>query len=118
MLQKKFWNGVEILSLNKNLLKKKLKEISSKIKKNKNVKEVILFGSFHTNHYTPYSDLDIAIVVGESKENFLKRKDKFIDYFSEIPLDVNILVYTEKEIEKLRKEKNRFIENILGGERL
>jgi len=66
MLQKKLLNGVEILSVDINKIKKALKNITLKIKRNyPEVVKIILFGSFAKNNYTPYSDIDIAII-----ENF------------------------------------------------
>ena len=116
MLQRKLLNGVEILSVNVNKVKKVLKQISSKIKKqHPEVVKIILFGSFAKNDFTPYSDIDIAIIVKETFKNFVLRQDDFIDYFKKLNFDVNVVVYTLDEIKKLKKENNMFVKDILRG---
>jgi len=115
----KIYNCVGILFLDKEKIFKKLKEIAEKIKKEKNKgKEIILFGSFAKNNFFPSSDIDILIILEESEIEFLKRQDEFVDYFSSMGIDVNILVYTEKEVCKLLKEENAFIKNALKGKKL
>jgi predicted nucleotidyltransferase len=119
MLQRKFLSGVEILSVDINKIKKDLKNITLKIKRNHpEVVKIILFGSFAENNYTPYSDIDIAIIVEKTSKNFVLRQDDFIDYFKNLNFDVNILVYTQNEIEKLKKENNKFVKEILQGKEL
>lgn len=119
MLVKKYLNGVEILSVDKNRLKELLKKIASYIKvKHSEVKEIILFGSFSRNDFTPYSDVDIAIIVDDSDKEFIRRQDEFIGYFEDMEFDTNILVYTQKEIKKMQEGGNKFIEEIKEGERL
>jgi len=119
MLRRKLLDGVEILSVDINKIKKDLKEIVLKIKRNHpEVVKIILFGSFAKNNYTPYSDIDIAIVVKKTSKNFVLRQDEFIDYFKHLDFDVNILVYTQDEIEKLKKEDNKFVKEILQGKEL
>lgn len=119
MLQKKYYDGVEILSINKKELIKKLKKIVYKIKEEiKDVKDIILFGSYVKDSFLPSSDVDLVIILKESDKNFIERQDDFVDYFLELGVDVNIIVYTEKEWNKLKKGKNLFIKEILKGEKI
>jgi len=112
-------DGVEILSVDINKIKKDLKEVALKIKRNHpEVVRIILFGSIAKNDYTPYSDIDIAIIVKKTSKNFVLRQDDFIDYFKKLDFDVNILIYTQDEIEKLKKENNKFIKELLQGKEL
>ena len=54
VLQKQYLNGVEILSVNLNSLLNSLHEIAARIKmQHPEVVEVILFGSFSKNNFTP-----------------------------------------------------------------
>lgn len=116
MLVKKYLNGVRIYSINEERLMEKLKKIFKKIKKDKpEVKNIIVFGSFIKGNYTPFSDIDIAIILKESKKNFLERQDDFIDYFVNLPMDTNLLIYTEEEFKKLIEENNFFVKEILKG---
>lgn len=116
MLAKKYSNGVEIVSLKLDSLKARLKKIASKIQRDHSeVKQVILFGSFARENFTPYSDVDIALIVTTTDKDFIKRQDDFIDYFISVPLDINVAVYTVQEVEKMSKEGNAFIKEILKG---
>lgn len=114
MLLKQSLHGVEILSIDEEKIRALLKGISKKIKaKHNEVREVILFGSFSKKDFTPYSDIDIAIIVDETDKKFIKRADEFIDYFIEVPLDVNLIVYTAEEISKMVNAGNNFIKEII-----
>ncbi len=104
MLQRQYFDGVEILSIELNSLMKILREISARIKvEHPEVNEIILFGSFSKNDFTPNSDIDIAIIVNETNKKFIERLDDYINYFAEIPLDSNLVVYTAGEIERMVK---------------
>lgn len=76
---------------------------------------ILLYGSFMRNDYTPNSDVDIAIIVNHTDESFIARQDNYIMYFSTIPLDVSLVIYTIEEIKKMKKEKNAFIQEVLCG---
>lgn len=119
MLQRKSLDGVEILSVDISGLRESLKEISRRIKyEHPEVKEIILFGSFSKGNFTPYSDIDIALIVNDTDKRFIERQDEFIGYFKDIGFDTNIIVYTQKEIERMRREENKFIKEIEKGEKI
>ncbi|MCM8761939.1 MAG: nucleotidyltransferase domain-containing protein [Candidatus Omnitrophica bacterium] len=119
MLQKKYFSGVKVFSIDKEELLSKLKEITKRIKdEDEEVMDIFLYGSFVKNNYTPLSDIDIAIILSNSDKNFIKRQDDFIDYFSGLEMDVNIVVYTDKEFNKLIKEENPFVKEILKGKKI
>lgn len=119
MLQRKSLDGVEILSVDISDLRELLKEISRGIKyEHPEVKEIILFGSFSKGNFTPYSDIDIALIVNDTDKRFIERQDEFIGYFKDIGFDTNIIVYTQKEIERMRREENKFIKEIEKGEKI
>jgi uncharacterized protein len=80
--------------------------------------EIIWYGSFTRRDFTPYSDIDIAVIVKNSGKRFVERQDDFVDYFRKVPLDVNLVVYTPDEIERMSQGGNRFAEEILSGLRL
>lgn len=119
MLQKQFLDGVEILSVDANSLKKSLQEIAARIKaEHPEVNEIILFGSFSKKDFTPYSDIDIAIIVNETDKKFIERVDDFVDYFTGLPFDVNIITYTSGEFEQMLKTGNSFVIEIRNGVKL
>lgn len=116
MLARKYSDGVEILSIDKDELMKNLTKCARRIKRDHpSVARILLYGSFMRNNFTPNSDVDIAIIVNHTNESFIARQDNYITYLSTIPLDISIVVYTIEEIKKLKREKNGFIQEVLCG---
>jgi len=117
MLRERSLGSVKILSVDYKALMASLAEASSEIKrKHPHVEKIFLFGSFSRGNYTPCSDIDILIIVKDTEKPFLLRSQQFAGYFP-VPFDVNILVYTSKEFEKMLEEKNQFLINILQDAR-
>lgn len=119
MLQRQYLDGVRILSVDENSVRESLQKIAIKIKdEHPEVKEIILFGSFSKKDFTPYSDIDLAIIVEKTDKRFIERMDNFIDYFIEVPFDTNLIVYTSQEINQMVKGRNSFAIEIKKGIRL
>ena len=76
-----------------------------------NLKKIIIFGSFARGDYHKGSDLDL-IIVGEFKERFIDRIGKIIE-LNDSDLEIEAMVYTEEEFQKMIKEKRPFIEQVL-----
>jgi len=114
MLREQFLNSVHIISVDREALKNVLQRgVTLLLKDHETVKEVRLFGSFARGDYTPESDLDLLIICRIMETPFLLRREIFEPYFRDIPFDVNLLVYTEAELERLLEEKNPFIVHVL-----
>jgi len=100
-------------------LRERLEAIAAQIRaKHPEVEEVILFGSFVRGDFTPGSDVDVAILLSTDGEPFLQRADRFLDAFSDLPLDVNLLVYAREEINRMLAEGNWLAKAIVEGVRL
>ena len=113
MLQERSLGSVKILSVDIDRLRTSLKEATALIKeKDPAVDQVLLFGSFARGDYTPSSDIDLIIVVKQAEQPFLARRDSYIDYFK-VPFDLNVLVYTVKEIEQMKARQNDFLATVL-----
>ncbi|MBI5970646.1 MAG: nucleotidyltransferase domain-containing protein [Deltaproteobacteria bacterium] len=105
---------MKILSVDYDALMDALKTASCEIKKAHPLAvRILLFGSFCRGNYTPESDIDLLIILKETGVPFLRRKDAFSDFFKQIPFDLNMLVYTEKEIGDMLKDGNPFIGDIM-----
>lgn len=76
-----------------------------------NLKKIIIFGSFAREDYHKGSDLDL-IIVGEFKERFIDRIGKIIE-LNDSDLEIDVMVYTEEEFQKMIKERRPFIEQAL-----
>ncbi len=76
-----------------------------------NLKKIIIFGSFARGDYHKGSDLDL-IIVGEFKERFIDRIGKIIE-LNDSDLEIEAMVYTEEEFQKMIQERRPFIEQVL-----
>lgn len=114
MRVKKSFPSAEIVSIDHDRLMAALKKIAAAIvKANPAVQDIRLFGSLTRNDWTPDSDIDLVIIVKTSDISFLKRRDAFADSFLDLPMDVDIKVYTLGEIEGMRTDGNEFIESVM-----
>lgn len=116
MQQVKSLGSAKIISLNKNKILDEMKKIVEKIKNDEkeNLVDIILFGSLVKGDYTGFSDVDIVIILKNSELNFIKRIQKYLKYFC-LDIIVDLFVYTLPEFEKMRKENNYFIKEIIDN---
>ncbi len=88
-----------------------VKRFINLIIKKYNLKKIIIFGSFARGDYHKGSDLDL-IIVGEFKERFIDRIGKILE-LNNSDLEIDVMVYTEEELQKMIQEKRPFIEQAL-----
>lgn len=88
-----------------------VKRFINLIVKKFNLKKIIIFGSFARGDYHKGSDLDL-IIVGEFKDRFIDRIGKIIE-LNDSDLEIDVMVYTEEEFQKMIKERRPFIEQAL-----
>ena len=115
MLVSKSAGSVEVISVDHDALVSALKKTAGKIKAQVNgVSQIVLFGSVARGEELPSSDIDILIIITKTNVPFLNRRDEFVDYFGDIPLNVNPLVYSEDELLALQQQENGFIKQALS----
>ncbi|MHA1413222.1 MAG: nucleotidyltransferase domain-containing protein [Promethearchaeota archaeon] len=92
-------------------IRKFLKKLVNKLISNYDISQIILFGSFARGDYHEYSDIDL-IIIGYLDDNFFNRIGKVLDL---VPPNIELepLVYTPKEFEKMKENENPFILNVL-----
>ena len=88
-----------------------VKRFINLIVKKFNLKKIIIFGSSARGDYHKGSDLDL-IIVGEFKERFIDRIGKIIE-LNDTNLEIDAMVYTEEEFQKMIQERRPFIEQAL-----
>ncbi len=88
-----------------------LDEIVNRIKKSGDVERIILFGSSARGEMDKYSDIDI-VVIKETKERFIKRILD-IESLVDLPVHVDVFVYTPSEFALMIKNGNPFIERVI-----
>lgn len=90
-------NIVKVISPKKERIDIFLKEYKQFLKKKK-VCKAFLFGSWAKDNYSPYSDLDILIIIESSNK---KMRDRLPDFLPEhAPVGVDVFVYTKEEAER------------------
>lgn len=73
------------------------------------VEEVLLFGSFAEGNWSARSDADVLVVLREDAEPLEPRMLRFAPYFWEAPVETEVFPYTRAEVEKMKREGNRFL---------
>ena len=104
---------VRVEYLNKKNVMPIIQEAAKLMKRDPNVVSVQLFGSLVTGDYAPGSDADILVILKNDKRRMIDRIPEFLDFFSEVPIPVEVFPYTEKEIEHMKEAGNSFIREIL-----
>ena len=100
MRQVRYCGSVKAISLNRDEILRKLKELSTDIKRNfPEVREVRLFGSIARGEEHGLSDIDILVIVDELKrKNFWEIYGGIHEFVSDrIPIDFDLIVIGEKE---------------------
>ncbi len=87
---------------------KKIADISNIITKNYAPDKIILFGSYATGNYNENSDIDLLIIKDTDTPRYKRGQTvrKFL-YGAMVPLD--IVVYTNSEVENSKNTKYSFI---------
>jgi len=86
------------MSNRKEELEQALKKIVEKLKKDKSVKLILLFGSLARGEVREWSDIDL-IVVKETDKRFLDRLDEI---YKDAEVAMDVLVYTPEEFERMK----------------
>ena len=89
----------------KNFIRSALREHGEK------VLSIVLFGSRARGDHTCYSDVDVFVVLSESKERFLDRLSDFVAYCQEGLVEA--LIYTKDEVEAMFASRNPFLLDVL-----
>ncbi len=108
-------DSVKIFSLEVDEIIEKLQESVRRLKSSCNdVIEVYLFGSLAKGDFVPGSDADIMVLLRDSKDKFIDRIGKYMDFFSDIEIGVDIFPYTIEELDRAKREEDPFIKEILS----
>jgi predicted nucleotidyltransferase len=101
LIQKKSCGSVKTFWLDKELFELRLREAMKEILSERSeIEDAVLFGSFADKKAGIYSDLDILLVVKDSDKSFIDRQMEYKDYFNDIGLNVDLFVYTRKEVDR------------------
>ena len=96
-------------SMDKREVIEKIKRYAEVVKQAIPVKMVILFGSYAKENAREYSDIDVAVVVDQLKDNYLESRTKLFQLRREIDFRIEPVL-----IEKDEKDPAGFLEEILN----
>ncbi len=99
--------------MNKYKLEKIKKILFNRLSKEYNSDTVYMFGSYAYGSPTKDSDLDIAIIVPKSEQPRYKRSRSGYSRIRDIDFPIEILVFTEDEVERAKKVNTSLISTIL-----
>jgi len=113
MRQVPSFNSVRIISLNREQLLARLREVATQIRReNDAVEEIRVFGSLARGDATGMSDADVLIVLRHTTETDPhSRILRFMRYF-DLDRGTDLLVYTRAELERELSSDNRFLQRI------
>ena len=89
-----------------------INKIVSKIVTNINPDKIILFGSYAYGSPNEDSDLDLLVIKDMAVEKH-KRGREIRKYLRGTKVPLDLLIYTNEEVEELKNDKNAFISQIL-----
>jgi predicted nucleotidyltransferase len=95
----------------------KINEVVERIVSNVNPEKIILFGSFAQGNPDDDSDLDI-LVVKEMDIPRYKRAREIRKYLRGVKVPIDLLVYSQDEIDEWKNNKHAFINKALEDGRV
>jgi len=113
MRQESFSGSVRIISVRRDEVLARLREVAGQIRAAQpEVKEIRVFGSIARGDQTGLSDVDVLVVLwGHDGDDPLERIRAFYPYF-DLPIGVDLLVYTEEEITRRLREGDVFMQRL------
>lgn len=113
MLRETSSDSVRIISIRRDEVLARLRELAGQIQAERpDVKEVRVFGSMARGDQTGLSDVDVLIVLwGSKSDDPLERIRAFYPYF-DLPIGVDLLVYTGGEITRRLQEEDGFMQRL------
>ena len=76
------------------------------------VEKVCLFGSYATDMYGPASDVDLLIILRQSRKRFLDRIPDFVP--DDVSVGCDVFPYTAEEIGNMKRDGNPWIRQVLN----
>ncbi len=116
-MRKRSYGSVKVYWLDKEGLISALeKKAQDALKRFPELRKVVLFGSLARGEATPRSDADLLFVVEEAGP-FLERPARYLPFFEDLGFPVDLLVYTEPELERIPLAKRALKEGRVLAER-
>lgn len=119
MQQQNLSNSVKIFSIDRNKLLRELKGIARQIgAEHARVQTIRLFGSMARGDQVGTSDADILIVVRNNEQTEVLDQIRLFYAYFDLPIGVDLLVYSEEEIEHRLQTGDPFLSRIWAESQL
>lgn len=103
---------VKVVFADKDKVLRQLRDYAKSLKRTRpEVERVGYFGSYANDTYGPASDVDLLIILRQSDKRFLDRIPDYIP--DELCVSCDVFPYTNKEIEKMKKDGSPWICHVL-----
>lgn len=105
-------NSVRVFFADKETILGQVRRFATELKSTRpEVEKVGLFGSYATDMYGPASDVDLLIILRQSRKRFLDRIPDFIP--DNVSVGCDVFPYTAEEIENMKRDHNPWIRRVL-----
>jgi uncharacterized protein len=99
-MQKQSSSSVEVKSIDKRAVRDAVDRFAVRLLASDNdVEEIVVFGSFETDTYSPGSDIDLLIVLRDSKMPPRERIPAFLP--EKFPVPVDVFPFTRAELDEM-----------------
>ena len=113
-MPKIFFPSSDPVFLNESEIVASLKDLAERLaKENSRIQKIYLFGSLAWGNAGLHSDADILIVLSHDSRPIKDRLDEFILSWLPAPVPVDVLAYTQEELQRALAEENRFFQRIV-----
>ena len=106
-------SSVKVRYLDREEILTQLRAAARKLKRQRNVQKVILFGSIGRGDCVPGSDADLCILLKEDHRRIIDRIPDLLDFFSDVNVPVDIFPYTVEEYEEMQRSGNPMVREIV-----
>ena len=104
--------SVRVFWLDRPQVLERLRAVAERLQQNHpEIEQVILFGSVARGDAVPGSDADLLLVLKECGIPFLERGVRY--RITDTGIDVDLVVYTRRELDAMLEEKNAFVTQAL-----
>lgn len=93
-------------------MEKQVKRFVHKVIRAVKPTKIVLFGSMARGDVHEGSDADL-LVVGDFKQRFFSRVGRILDLNDDASLELNVFPYTPAEFQRMRAQRNPFVERAL-----
>lgn len=118
-MHKRSYGSATVFWLDREEAERRLRQAADRlVAERPEVVAVYLFGSLATGRAVPGSDADVLVIVDRSDERWVDRGVRYVGYFSDVGMPVELFCYTEEEVPRVPLAQRALVEGkLLAGRR-